>query len=149
MAPAFPGRGGVRPRPVVEQRAPGRRRVGPVLAFANPVRRGIPGRRPGDPGTGLCPAGAGFPGPGEGPFLLAYGSGTAPPAQRIDCARLGTAPAAARARQEQRRELGGPAALRPAPEPLPTRRIVLWGVLILGAGLVVAMALALLRKLRQ
>lgn len=97
---------------------------------------------------GYVPLELGFLAQGQGPFLLAYGSGTAPPAQRIDCARLGTAPAAARARPEQRRELGGPAALRPAPEPLPTRRIVLWGVLILGAGLVGAMAVALLRKLR-
>ncbi|MFP1679680.1 DUF3999 domain-containing protein [Alloalcanivorax sp. C16-2] len=95
---------------------------------------------------GYVPLDLAFLAQGEGPFLLAYGSGTAPPAQVIDCARFGEA-AAARVRPA--RVLGGDAALRPAPEPLPTRRIVLWGILLLGAALVVVMALGLLRKMRD
>ena len=95
---------------------------------------------------GYVPLELAFLAQGEGPFLLAYGSGTAPPAQVIDCARLDTA---APAEALPARELGGEAALRPAPEPLPTRRIVLWGILLLGAALVVVMALGLLRKMRD
>ena len=93
---------------------------------------------------GYAPLELAFLAQGEGPFLLAYGSGTAPPAQVIDCARFGSE---ASVQVLPARELGGEAALRPAPEPLPTRRIVLWGVLLLGAGLVVVMALGLLRKM--
>jgi hypothetical protein len=45
------------------------------------------------------------------------------------------------------RALGGDAVLRPAPTPLPWRQIVLWGVLVLAALLLLAMARSLLRRL--
>ncbi len=96
---------------------------------------------------GYPPLQLGFLAQGEGPFLLAYGSRRVPPAQVLDCDALGVEPAPARAEMEQRRELGGKAVLQPLPEPIPARRIVLWGVLILGAVLVVVMAVGLLRKL--
>ncbi|MBA4723309.1 MAG: DUF3999 domain-containing protein [Alcanivorax sp.] len=96
---------------------------------------------------GYPPLQLGFLAQGEGPFLLAYGSRRVPPAQVLDCDALGSEPAPARAELEQLRELGGKAVLQPLPEPIPARRIVLWGVLILGAVLVVIMAVGLLRKL--
>lgn len=43
-------------------------------------------------------------------------------------------------------QLDGPAALSPAPAPLPWRRIALWGVLLLGALAVVVLVLRLLRE---
>lgn len=97
---------------------------------------------------GYWPLRLGFLAQGEGPFLLAYGSGRVAPAQTLDCAALGEQPVAARALQE-RRTLGGDAALRPPPETIPLRRWALWGVLILGAALVAAMAVALLAKPRD
>lgn len=98
---------------------------------------------------GYPPIRLGFLAQGEGPFLLAYGSRRAAPAQVLDCAALGDEPAAARAELKQRRELGGDAALRAPPKQTPIRRMVLWGILILGAVLVVAMAVGLLRKLEN
>jgi len=98
---------------------------------------------------GYRPRRLGFLAQGEGPFLLAYGSGRVPPAQTLDCAALGEHPLAASAALEERRVLGGEAALRPPPQSTPVRRLVLWGVLILGAALVAAMAIALLAKLRD
>lgn len=93
---------------------------------------------------------------GDGPFTLAYGSGRAEAAPRRACADLlrqlpqaeldvliGAAVAG------ETRVLGGDAALQPAPEPLPTRRIVLWSLLVLGAALLIAMALSLLRRTRR
>jgi hypothetical protein len=46
------------------------------------------------------------------------------------------------------RQLGGDAALQPPPKPTPVKRIVLWIVLVGGVGLLIAMALSLLRRLR-
>lgn len=98
---------------------------------------------------GYRPLRLGFMAQGEGPFLLAYGSGRVAPAQTLDCAALGEHPVEARATLEERRALGGEAALRPPPDTIPVRRLVLWGVLILGAALVAAMAIALLTRLRD
>ena len=93
---------------------------------------------------------------GDAPFTLAYGSGRAEAAPRRACADLlrqlprteldvliGTAVAG------EPRVRGGEAALRAAPEPLPMRRIVLWSLLVLGAALLIAMALSLLRRTRR
>ncbi|HJY36300.1 MAG TPA: DUF3999 family protein, partial [Steroidobacteraceae bacterium] len=44
------------------------------------------------------------------------------------------------------RVLGGDTALRPVPKQTPVRLVVLWSVLIVGVGLLVAMALALLKR---
>jgi hypothetical protein len=45
--------------------------------------------------------------------------------------------------------LGGDAALQPAPRKTPTRLIVLWGSLVVGVGILIAMALSLLKRLRN
>jgi hypothetical protein len=47
------------------------------------------------------------------------------------------------------RTLGGPAVLVPVPPPRPLRQLVLWGLLVLGAAVLLAMSLNLLRSLRQ
>ena len=44
------------------------------------------------------------------------------------------------------RTLGGDEALKPLPKPTPIRQLVLWGVLVLAVGALVAMALSLLRR---
>lgn len=91
---------------------------------------------------------------GAGPFRVAYGSARVPPAEAIACdnllpggnealigaAAVSPAPAAG---------FGGADVLAPPPRPTPVRQIVLWVVLIAGAGALVAMALALLKRLRQ
>lgn len=98
---------------------------------------------------GYRPLRLGFMAQGESPFLLAYGGGRVAPAQTLDCSALGEHPVVARAELGERRTLGGEAALRPPPETIPVRRLLLWGVLILGAVLVAAMAVALLARLRD
>lgn len=93
---------------------------------------------------------------GDAPFTLAYGSGRAEAAPRRACADLlRQLPQAELAAligavvAGEPRVIGGAAALQPAPAPLPTRRIVLWSLLVLGAALLIAMALSLLRRTRQ
>ena len=44
--------------------------------------------------------------------------------------------------------LGGDDALRPLPRQTPVRLVVLWSVLIVGVGLLVAMALVLLKRVK-
>ena len=44
--------------------------------------------------------------------------------------------------------LGGETAFKPLPKKTPTRMIVLWSVLVVGVGLLVAMALSLLKRVR-
>ncbi|HKQ13740.1 MAG TPA: DUF3999 family protein, partial [Steroidobacteraceae bacterium] len=46
------------------------------------------------------------------------------------------------------RSLGGEDALKPLPKETPARLVVLWTVLVVGVGLLVAMALALLKRVR-
>ena len=116
-----------------------------------------------DPGTvpalelGWLPHELLFVARGEGPFMLAYGS-----------ARLGkevqgrdtrdtrdTQEALARmmtgdreglvreAAAQPARELGGPDRLVPPPPPVPWRTWLLWGVLVIGVGVIAVMALSL------
>jgi hypothetical protein len=95
---------------------------------------------------------------GAEPFVVAYGSARVPPAEMPGCdallaqfqpveragmiglAQVSAAPAGA---------FGGPDVLTPPPKPTPVRQIVLWAVLVLGAAVLVAMALTLLRRLRE
>ena len=95
---------------------------------------------------------------GDGPFVVGYGSARVLPAETTSCdGLLPDVPAAERA------ELIGAASVSPAPagafggaevltppaKPTPVRQIVLWAVLLLGAAGLVAMALSLLRRLRE
>lgn len=107
---------------------------------------------------GYHPARLRFLAQGDGPFVVAYGSARVPPAQAAACDGLlpqvaaatratligaaGATPAAAGA-------FGGPEVLAPPAPPTPVRQIVLWGVLLLGTAALVAMAVSLLRKLRE
>ena len=104
------------------------------------------------------PARLRFAAQGDAPFVLAYGSVRAPPADTPACdallaqfspaeragligaAQVAPAPAAL---------FGGSEALAPPPKPTPVRQIVLWAVLLLGAAALVAMALSLLKRLRE
>lgn len=92
---------------------------------------------------------------GPGPYVLAYGSRRAELATPASCDGL-----LADVSAEERRRmiadaqlgafqtLGGAAALKPPPKKTPARVIVLWSVLIAGVGLLVAMALSLLKRVR-
>jgi hypothetical protein len=90
---------------------------------------------------------------GEGPYTLAYGTRRADPAPARACDALladmkreDLAENMGEAMTGASRQLGGDDALRPLPKQTPLRQIVLWGVLILGVGALVAMALSLLRR---
>jgi hypothetical protein len=90
---------------------------------------------------------------GEGPFTLAYGTRRADPAPARACNALladmkreDLAENMTEATTGNSRKLGGEDALRPLPKQTPLRQIALWGVLILGVGALVAMALSLLRR---
>ena len=107
---------------------------------------------------GYHPARLRFLAQGDGPFVVAYGSARVPPAQASNCdALLPRMPDAARATliadatvtAAPPGAFGGPDVLVPAEPPAPVRQIVLWIVLLLGAGALVAMALSLLRRLRE
>ncbi len=112
-----------------------------------------------NPGTGLelgyRPARLRFLAQGEGPYVLAFGSRRADTAPAASCDRL-----LSDVRSEEldqligtaivgtSRTLGGDTALKPLPKQTPARLIVLWGVLIVGVVLLVAMAVALLKRVR-
>jgi hypothetical protein len=90
---------------------------------------------------------------GEGPFTLAYGTRRADPAPDRACDALladmkreDLAENMGEAMPGAPRTLGGDDALRALPKQTPLRQIVLWGVLIVGVGALVAMALSLLRR---
>lgn len=105
---------------------------------------------------GYRPARLRFLAQGATPFVLAYGSGRADPAPRRDCAdllqqlpRTELEQLIGQAQAGEPRTLGGEAALKPAPKALPTRQIVLWALLVVGALLLLAMALSLMRRARR
>ncbi len=105
---------------------------------------------------GYQPARLRFLAQGEGPFQLAYGSARVPLQAAASCAQL-LAGLSAEERSGQTGQAqalvmpvrGNPQVLKPLPTPTPLRQILLWAVLIAGALLVTAMALSLLKKLRQ
>jgi hypothetical protein len=107
---------------------------------------------------GYHPARLRFLAQGDGPFVVAYGSARVPPAQAAGCDTLlprmpeqarATLIGAAVATPAADGPFGGPEVLAPPDAPTPVRQIVLWIVLLLGTGALVAMALALLRRLRE
>jgi hypothetical protein len=91
---------------------------------------------------------------GVGPYTLAFGSRRAEPLAPPGCESLLTdirADERAQLLSEAyvsgpMRALGGEASLRPAPKQTSVRLIVLWSVLIAGAGVLIAMALVLLKR---
>lgn len=92
---------------------------------------------------------------GSGPYTLAFGSRRAEAALPSSCDGLladikpeDRALMLAEAYPGMVRTLGGDVALTPLPERTPVRLIVLWAVLIVGAALLVGMALSLLRRLK-
>lgn len=102
---------------------------------------------------GYRPARLRFLAQGDAPFTLAFGSRRAETAPVRQCNEL-----LANLKPEElqasigdgapglTRKLGGEDALRPLPKQTPLRQIVLWGVLVIGVGALVAMALSLLRR---
>ena len=92
---------------------------------------------------------------GPTPYTVAFGSRRADLASPSPCDGL-LADVAAEERREMITEaypgelktLGGEAALRPLPRKTPTRVVVLWSVLVVGVGLLVAMAVSLLKRVR-
>ncbi len=90
---------------------------------------------------------------GEGPFRLVFGHHAAESVALPPATVLGGVPRVegrsliAPARTGERVEVAGPSALL-APTEVPVRRILLWGVLVLGVALLGWMALRLLRQLR-
>lgn len=93
---------------------------------------------------------------GRGPYTLAFGSARAEPATRA-CDRLLADVSEAERRgvsgvaypASGAKELGGAEMLAPAPKPTPLRLILLWVTLAVGALALVAMALSLLRQIRE
>ena len=105
---------------------------------------------------GYRPASLRFLAQGNGPFTLAYGSRRAEisPANGCDTL-LADVGANERAKLVGKgsagapRTLGGESALKPLPKETPARLVVLWSVLIVGVGVLVAMALVLLKRVRK
>jgi hypothetical protein len=122
-----------------------------VTQGADSLAGAAPGLR-----LGYRPARLRFLAQGNGPFLLAYGSGrTATPAPRSCDSLLQGLPQTdlqsliGAAQAGSAHALGGDAALQPAPKPVPLRQFLLWAVLLLGAGAVAWMAASLIRSLRR
>lgn len=93
---------------------------------------------------------------GNGPFTIAYGSSRIKPL-KINAAALFDGIGRQRPDDFERWVrpagppvvLGGPEQLAPQPKPLPTRRIVLWSILLGGVIVVAAMAWHLARRMAQ
>ena len=104
---------------------------------------------------GYRPARVRFLTQGAGPYTIAFGSRRleVPPATACD-GLLADVSAKERARlisegyAGELRVLGGDATFKPLPKQTPLRLVVLWSVLIVGVGLLIAMALCLLKRLR-
>lgn len=102
---------------------------------------------------GYRPAQLRFMTQGQAPFTLAFASRRAEPAAARTCDALlaGMKPEDLEQNMSQGypgqpRTLGGESALRPLPKQTPIRQVVLWGVLVVGVGALVAMALSLLKR---
>lgn len=105
---------------------------------------------------GYRPARLRFLAQGSVPFTLAFGSKRAEIAGASACeALLADVGSDERAKLVGEgtvgavRVLGGDDALRPLPRQTPVRLVVLWTVLVVGVGLLVAMALVLLKRVRS
>lgn len=142
--------------------ANGERRISPPAHFrANHdrywrVRYAASSVTPATPPTlelGYRPTRLRFLAQGSGPFTLAFGSRRAEAATGRQCASLLADVPSHQLEQfvgvgslGSQRILGGNLALRPLPKETPVRLIVLWAVLVGGVALLIAMALALLKR---
>jgi hypothetical protein len=104
---------------------------------------------------GYRPARLRFLAQGPGPFTLAFGSHRAEIAHAAACnGLLADVSATDRERMVEigsladMRSLGGEDALKPLPKKTPLRLVLLWSVLVGGVGLLIAMALSLLKRVR-
>lgn len=104
---------------------------------------------------GYRPASLRFLAQGKSPFTVAFGSRRAESSPASGCdALLADVKADERAKLVSKgivgapRALGGESALKPLPRQTPVRLVVLWTVLVVGVGLLVAMALVLLKRVR-
>ena len=122
-----------------------------LLRVAN--RESAFGGQPPTIDVGYRPAQLVFVARGEGPFLLAYGSGRAGPAARplegllLDMARGDQKAVPARASLGAVKMLGGPDALRAPISPRDWKVMALWAVLVAGVLLLAWMAHRLIRQL--
>jgi hypothetical protein len=105
---------------------------------------------------GYRPAKLRFLAQGPGPFTVAFGSRRAEPAQPAECdGLLANMSAADRERMvedgytDAMVSLGGDTALKPLPKKTSAKVMILWAVLVVGVALLVAMALSLLKRVRQ
>ena len=105
---------------------------------------------------GYRPARLRFLAQGSGPFTLAFGSRRVEisPAAACDSLLADVAPderkrLVGEGTVTTQRVLGGASAMQPLPRQTPVRLVVLWSVLIGGVGLLVAMALTLLKRVRR
>ena len=105
---------------------------------------------------GYRPARLRFLAQGNGPYTLAFGSRRAELGPSQQCASLiSDVPSSkldelvAAGAFGAQRTLGGARALQPLPKETPIRLIVLWAVLVVGVALLVAMALALLKRVGE
>jgi hypothetical protein len=105
---------------------------------------------------GYYPARVRFLAQGNGPYTMAFGSRRVEPAHPARCDGLLADVSAAD--REQMVEagyvgavvsLGGSSALQPLPKKTPLKVVILWGVLVVGVALLVAMALSLLQRVRK
>ncbi len=122
-----------------------------VLQGADSLGGAVPDLR-----LGFEPARLRFLVQGDGPFLLAYGSGRAPitPSPGCDGLLRGLPQVELQSmigavRLGAGRSLGGAAALQPPPRPTPLRQMLLWAILLAGAAAVAWMAMTLIRSLRR
>ena len=104
---------------------------------------------------GYRPARLRFLAQGRSPFTLAYGSRRADSSPASGCdTLLADVGVKERAKLVSEgivgvpRSLGGEVALKPLPKQTPARLVVLWTVLVVGVGVLVAMALVLLKRVR-
>lgn len=141
----------------------GERRVSPPAEFGNttdrfwritPAKAGDLFNQGATLELGYRPARLRFLAQGSGPFMLAYGSRRAEAAPLQQCnvllADVGSRDLAqmkGEAALSPPQSLGGDTAFKPLPKKTPLRLMVLWGVLIVGVGLLAAMAMSLLKRL--
>lgn len=105
---------------------------------------------------GYRPARLRFLAQGAGPFTLAFGSRRVEAAPAQQCSNLladvgekDLENLVGEASMGAQRTLGGVGAFKPLPKKTPVRLVVLWGVLVVGVGVLVAMALSLLKRVRH